>query len=165
MQESKLVDVAEGGSADRVESKPTVETKKARRIGPERPEADGNRGQPLEGYGKALLPGEGTAMAAYVQAGKRIPRRGEVGMSAEEIERFENLGYVMSGSRHARMNAVRMRKEGQVYTAEEKAAMALMNEQQRKEREQSMLTDLRKLVHKQLGETADETLEEEAGTQ
>lgn len=86
-------------------------------------------------------------------------------MSADEIERFEDLGYVMSGSRHARMNAVRMRKEGQVYTAEEKAAMALMNEQQRKEREQSLLTDLKKLVHKQLGGPTDETLEEERDLQ
>lgn len=30
------------------------------------------------GYGGALRPGEGAAMAQYVQEGKRIPRRGEV---------------------------------------------------------------------------------------
>lgn len=54
-------------------------------------------------------------MAAYVQTGKRIPRRGEVGLRADEIERFESLGYVMSGSRHNRMNAVRIRKENQVH--------------------------------------------------
>ena len=71
-------------------------------------------------WGGALLPGEGDAIAAYVQSGKRIPRRGEVGMSAEEIESYEGLGYVMSGSRHKRMNAVRMRKENQIYSAEEK---------------------------------------------
>ncbi len=53
-------------------------------------------------------------MAAYVAEGKRIPRRGEVGLQAEEIEKFESLGYVMSGSRHSRMNAVRVRKENQV---------------------------------------------------
>jgi hypothetical protein len=53
-------------------------------------------------------------MAAYVQSGKRIPRRGEVGLRADEIERFESLGYVMSGSRHNRMNAIRIRKENQV---------------------------------------------------
>ena len=57
--------------------------------------------------------GEGAAMAAYVQSGKRIPRRGEVGLRADEIERFESLGYVMSGSRHNRMNAIRIRKENQ----------------------------------------------------
>ena len=65
-------------------------------------------------YGTHMRPGEGTAMAAYVQSGKRIPRRGEVGMSADQISTFEDLGYVMSGSRHNRMNAIRMRKENQV---------------------------------------------------
>lgn len=65
-------------------------------------------------YGTHMRPGEGTAMAAYVQSGKRIPRRGEVGMSADEIVKYEDLGYVMSGSRHNRMNAIRIRKENQV---------------------------------------------------
>jgi hypothetical protein len=60
-------------------------------------------------YGGALLAGEGSAMAAYVQSGKRIPRRGEIGLKSEEIEDFERVGYVMSGSRHHRMNAVRIR--------------------------------------------------------
>ncbi|XP_028550328.1 NKAP family protein-like [Dendrobium catenatum] len=50
-------------------------------------------------YGGALRPGEGDAIAHYVQQGKRIPRRGEVGLSAEEIQKFEDLGNVMSGSR------------------------------------------------------------------
>jgi hypothetical protein len=44
----------------------------------------------------------------------RIPRRGEVGWQGEEIERLEDLGYVMSGNRHKRMNAIRIRKENQV---------------------------------------------------
>nr|DAD33666.1 TPA_asm: hypothetical protein HUJ06_012517 [Nelumbo nucifera] len=68
-------------------------------------------------YGGALRPGEGDAIAQYVQQGKRIPRRGEVGLSAEEIQKFESLGFVMSGSRHQRMNAIRIRKENQVYSA------------------------------------------------
>jgi hypothetical protein len=33
----------------------------------------------------------------------------------------------MSGSRHSRMNAIRMRKENQIYSAEEKAALAMLN--------------------------------------
>ena len=53
--------------------------------------------------------GEGSAMAAFVQSGKRIPRRGEVGLDSEQIEKFEKAGFVMSGSRHSRMNAVRIR--------------------------------------------------------
>jgi hypothetical protein len=52
-------------------------------------------------YGKALLPGEGAAMAAYIAEGKRIPRRGEIGLEPEEIVTFEKTGYVMSGSRYA----------------------------------------------------------------
>lgn len=51
-------------------------------------------------FGHALLPGEGAAMAEYVKAGKRIPRRGEIGLTSEEIADFEKSGYVMSGSRY-----------------------------------------------------------------
>ncbi|GLD93297.1 hypothetical protein PINS_up001889 [Pythium insidiosum] len=85
-------------------------------------------------YGKALRPGEGEAIAQYVQKNMRIPRRGEVGWSGQEIENLESLGYVMSGSRHKRMNAVRLRKENQVYTAEEKRALALINFEEKQQR-------------------------------
>lgn len=50
-------------------------------------------------------------MAQYVESNKRIPRRSEVDLTSEEIESFENIGYVMSGSRHKRMTAVRLKKE------------------------------------------------------
>ena len=50
-------------------------------------------------FGKALLPGEGAAMAAYIAEGKRIPRRGEIGLKPEEITAYEDVGFVMSGSR------------------------------------------------------------------
>lgn len=53
----------------------------------------------LKDLGRALLPGEGAAMAAYVTEGKRIPRRGEIGLTSDEIANFEDVGYVMSGSR------------------------------------------------------------------
>lgn len=59
-------------------------------------------------------------MAEYVKAGKRIPRRGEIGLTSEEISTFEDAGYVMSGSRHRRMEAVRIRKENQIYSADDK---------------------------------------------
>jgi hypothetical protein len=52
------------------------------------------------GYGGAMLPGEAEAYAKYVKENTRIPRRGEVGLTSEEIEKFESLGYVMSGSRY-----------------------------------------------------------------
>ena len=38
-------------------------------------------------------------MAAYIAEGKRIPRRGEIGLTPDEITGYEDLGYVMSGSR------------------------------------------------------------------
>ncbi|TKC37322.1 hypothetical protein EI555_006138, partial [Monodon monoceros] len=69
--------------------------------------------EPLN-YGHALLPGEGAAMAEYVKAGKR---------------------YVMSGSRHCRMEAVRLRKENQIYSAHEKRAFASFNQEERRKRE------------------------------
>ncbi|KAG5463810.1 MAG: ras-induced vulval development antagonist-domain-containing protein, partial [Olpidium bornovanus] len=46
-------------------------------------------------YGGALLPGEGGAMAAYVAEGKRIPRRGEIGLTSDQIAAYEDVGFVM----------------------------------------------------------------------
>lgn len=115
-------------------------------------------------YGTHLRPGEGNAMAAYVQDGKRIPRRGEVGLDAEQIDQFERAGYVMSGSRHARMNAVRIRKENQVYTAEEKAALAMFNFEENKRKEQKILDDMRRLVDRTLGPAADGVGGEDGGS-
>ena len=98
------------------------------------------------GYGGQLLPGEGSAMAQFVQSGERIPRRGEVGYSSEQIENFEKMGYVMSGSRHARMNAVRLRKENQVYSAEEQAALAMINYEEKAAKEKQVMEELKRLV-------------------
>ena len=103
-------------------------------------------------YGGALRPGEGDAIAQYVQQGKRIPRRGEVGLSADEIQKFEGLGYVMSGSRHQRMNAIRIRKENQVYSAEDKRALAMFNYEEKAKREQKVMADLQRLVQRHIGE-------------
>ncbi|KAG2693668.1 hypothetical protein I3760_08G107500 [Carya illinoinensis] len=103
-------------------------------------------------YGGALRPGEGDAIAQYVQQGKRIPRRGEVGLSAEEIQKFEGLGYVMSGSRHQRMNAIRIRKENQVYSAEDKRALAMFNYEEKAKREHKVMADLQRLVQRHIGQ-------------
>ncbi|XP_050238569.1 uncharacterized protein LOC126688047 [Mercurialis annua] len=103
-------------------------------------------------YGGALRPGEGDAIAQYVQQGKRIPRRGEVGLSAEEIQKFECLGYVMSGSRHQRMNAIRIRKENQVYSAEDKRALAMFNYEEKAKREHKVMADLQRLVQRHIGQ-------------
>jgi hypothetical protein len=99
-------------------------------------------------FGKALLPGEGAAMAAYIAEGKRIPRRGEIGLTSDEIVAYEKIGYVMSGSRHRRMEAVRLRKENQIYSADEKRALAKFNHEERTKRENKILAQFRQLVNK-----------------
>mmetsp|Transcript_1132 Transcript_1132/g.2253 ORF Transcript_1132/g.2253 Transcript_1132/m.2253 type:complete len:281 (-) Transcript_1132:431-1273(-) len=97
-------------------------------------------------YGSALLPGEGEAIAQYVKQNKRIPRRGEIGYSADEIGNYETHGYVMSGSRHAKMNAVRIRKENQIYSAEEKRALALITFEENQQKEAALLNDFREML-------------------
>jgi len=87
-------------------------------------------------------------MANYIKSGKRIPRRGEIGLTSNEIESFEKVGYVMSGSRHRLMNAVRMRKENQVISAEEKRALANFNYEQRSKKENEIIAGFREMVAK-----------------
>ncbi|KAL7291300.1 hypothetical protein TKK_0014903 [Trichogramma kaykai] len=99
-------------------------------------------------FGKALLPGEGAAMAAFVAEGKRIPRRGEIGLTCDEIDAFESVGYVMSGSRHRRMEAVRIRKENQIYSADEKRALAMFSKEERQKRETLILGQFREVIAK-----------------
>ncbi|XP_025079938.1 NF-kappa-B-activating protein-like isoform X2 [Pomacea canaliculata] len=115
-------------------------------IGP-KPYVESTAEKPLD-YGKALLPGEGAAMAAYIAEGKRIPRRGEIGLTSDEIQAFEQVGYVMSGSRHRRMEAVRLRKEGQIYTAAEKRALTQFNHAERRKREIKILSQFKEMVHR-----------------
>ncbi|XP_036783323.2 NF-kappa-B-activating protein-like [Manis pentadactyla] len=117
-------------------------------IGPEPPKTLASQDDKPLNYGHALLPGEGAAMAEYVKAGKRIPRRGEIGLTSEEIASFECLGYVMSGSRHRRMEAVRLRKENQIYSADEKRALASFNQEERRKRENKILASFREMVYR-----------------
>lgn len=106
--------------------------------------------QDITDFGGALLPGEGEAMAQYVKEGKRIPRRGEIGLTSDEIATFESSGYVMSGSRHRRMEAVRLRKENQIYSADEKRALAMFNYEERSKRENKILSDFREMIHQKI---------------
>ena len=103
-------------------------------------------------YGGALLRGEGSAMAAFLQEGTeaRIPRRGEIGLTSEEIAQFEDVGYVMSGSRHRRMNAVRIRKENQVISAEEKRGILKLQKEERTRREAILREEFSELVNERL---------------
>jgi hypothetical protein len=85
-------------------------------------------------------------MASFVQDGKRIPRRGEIGLSSDQIEAYEKAGYVMSGSRHHRMNAVRMRKENQVISAEEKRSMLRLQAEEKAKKEREIVSQFKELV-------------------
>ncbi|QDZ24332.1 NF-kappa-B-activating protein [Chloropicon primus] len=123
-------------------------------VGPEKPE-EVARAAPGT-YGKHLLPGEGDAMAAYVQSGQRIPRRGEIGLTSDKISSYEDLGYIMSGNRHSRMNAIRIRKENQVYSAEEKAALAMINFEEKKVKEQQVMQNMQALVRQHLEKEGNE---------
>lgn len=104
-----------------------------------------SKNKPID-FGRALLPGEGAAMAKYVEEGKRIPRRGEIGLTSDEILQFEDAGFVMSGSRHRRMEAVRLRKENQIYSADEKRALAKFNHEVRSKKEDQLMTQFRELI-------------------
>nr|XP_002128762.1 NF-kappa-B-activating protein-like [Ciona intestinalis] len=118
-------------------------------IGPMPEGLEGASSKPLN-FGHALLPGEGAAMAAFVSEGKRIPRRGEIGLTSDEIVSFEDQGYVMSGSRHRRMEAVRLRKENQIYSADEKRALASFNKIERDKRETRILSSFKELVNNKI---------------
>ncbi len=85
-------------------------------------------------------------MASFIQSGKRIPRRGEIGLTSDEISQYESMGYVMSGSRHRRMEAVRQRKESQVYTAEEQRILAQLNVEEKRKKEAQMMAQIRQMI-------------------
>jgi hypothetical protein len=101
-------------------------------------------------YGGDLMPGEGTAMAGFISQGQRIPRRGEIGLDSNQISRFESAGYVMSGSRHHLMNAVRMRKENQVISAEEKRMISQMALEERVKREEEIVRTFKSMVEEKM---------------
>lgn len=123
-------------------------------VGPQPPEKESTSNKKVDerAYGGALLRGEGSAMAAFLQDGtqSRIPRRGEIGLTSDEIAQYEQVGYVMSGSRHRRMNAVRMRKENQVISAEEKRGILKLQKEERERREAILREEFKELVEDKL---------------
>ena len=48
--------------------------------------------------------------------------------------------------RHKRMNAIRIRKENQVYSAEEKRALAMLNFEEKEHKEKKLMADFRKFL-------------------
>ena len=121
-------------------------------VGPQPMQKIGGKKIDERSYGGALLRGEGSAMAAFLQDGieSRIPRRGEIGLTSDQIAQYEDVGYVMSGSRHRRMNAVRMRKENQVISAEEKRGILKLQRDERERREAILREEFSELVNERL---------------
>ncbi|WVO23222.1 uncharacterized protein IAS62_004569 [Cryptococcus decagattii] len=97
-----------------------------------------------------MLPGEGEAIMAYAESGQRIPRRGEIGLDSEQIALFESSGYVMSGSRHQRMNAVRLRKENQVINEAEKRAILKLQREERMKKEGALVSQFKEMIDENL---------------
>ena len=53
--------------------------------------------------------------------------------------------------RHRRMEAVRLRKENQIYSADEKRALAMFSREERQKRETKILGQFKQMVNKKLG--------------
>lgn len=97
-------------------------------------------------YGPQLMHEEGSAMAEYIQSGKRIPRRGEIGLDSEQIQRFERAGYVMSGSRHQVINSVRERKEKQVISVENKKSLIQSKIEEHTKKENEIISKFKDMI-------------------
>eukprot|EP01125_Pyxidicula_operculata_P016017 TRINITY_DN5473_c0_g1_i2.p1 TRINITY_DN5473_c0_g1~~TRINITY_DN5473_c0_g1_i2.p1 ORF type:complete len:134 (+),score=39.93 TRINITY_DN5473_c0_g1_i2:301-702(+) len=95
--------------------------------------------------GEPQIPGEAEAMGEYVKDNKRIPRRGEL-ISAKDISKFEVAGYVMSGSNNRKMTAARLRKESQLYSAEEKRLLSQIKVEEQIKRENELIATFRTYV-------------------
>eukprot|EP00388_Colpodella_angusta_P016698 GDKJ01041359.1.p1 GENE.GDKJ01041359.1~~GDKJ01041359.1.p1 ORF type:complete len:279 (-),score=44.48 GDKJ01041359.1:238-1074(-) len=98
---------------------------------------------------QGLFKGEAEGMAAFARDGKRIPRRGEIGMDASQIEKLENIGYVMSGNRNKRMNAIRIEKEQKVLNLEKDRIASLQKIEQKFMKEHEQLAEFREILSKQ----------------
>lgn len=55
-----------------------------------------------------------------------------------------------SSFRHRRMEAVRIRKENQIYSADEKRALAMFSKEERQKRENLILGQFREMVNSKL---------------
>lgn len=54
--------------------------------------------------------------------------------------------------RHRRMEAVRIRKENQIYSADEKRALAMFSKEERQKRENLILGQFREMVNQKLAQ-------------
>ena len=86
----------------------------------------------------------------------RALRRGEQGKSVAQIEKFHQAGFVMSGSRSSRMNAVREMKEAE--SEENKKKELLKRVDDRSKNEDKIVDHFRQvLVDKRRGDATKDT--------
>ena len=97
-------------------------------------------------YGGQVDQGEAAAILPYIQSGKRVPRRGEIGLTAEEIAGYERAGYVMSGNRNVYMTTMRMKKEAAVIGLEEERRMRALAMEAKRRREAQLVESLRAMI-------------------
>ncbi|KAJ2161691.1 hypothetical protein GGF46_001284 [Coemansia sp. RSA 552] len=98
--------------------------------------------------GGSSVPGEGPSSSSS-RAGERLLGRGEFGLDHGRIERLEGAGYVMSGNRHRRANpAVRVPKDGQAITADEKRQILMQNQEERQKKETQVIAEFREMLSK-----------------
>ncbi|KAG9030346.1 hypothetical protein FS837_003287, partial [Tulasnella sp. UAMH 9824] len=142
--------VEAGAGKAKEETAVAAATKATAEMEPNEDEEIGPAPHPCQSFGGALLRSEGSAMAAYVQEGMRIPHRGEIGLKPDEIEAFESVGYVISGSRHRRMNAVRICKEKQVISAEEKRGILKRQKEEKVKREGLIIGGFKEMLEEKL---------------
>lgn len=121
-------------------------------IGPELPEAI-KAAFETNMVTKNAKAGEGVQLAEIIDEQSRIPRRGEVGHSEADIDHYENAGYIMSGNRHRRMEAVRLKKESQIYSVEEKRALQIYTRQERENKETAVIQQFKDMVNQRTLET------------
>lgn len=112
------------------------------------PSTSGNSTAKSLSYAVPMLKGEAEAILPYIQSGARIPRRGEIGLSATEIASYERAGYVMSGSRNAYMTAMRMKKENAVMSVEEEKRLRMLSVEATKKRERELLDSFKSMIKK-----------------
>merc|ERR1712113_574868 len=97
----------------------------------------------------------GLNFTEFFQNGKRIPLRGQEGMSVDQIEAFERAGYKMSANHKRQVEAHYMRMERKVYTPEEKAMLERYSKNDRDAKSKEQLEQFRSFVAAKAAQSID----------
>lgn len=88
----------------------------------------------------------GINFSEFFKDGKRIPLRGQEGMSVDQILAFERAGYKMSGYNKRQTEATYMKAERKVYTQEEKRMLEKHSLDDRKQKEKDKMEQFKNLA-------------------